>query len=98
MNKLILEVRWDEIQIIEYLGIYYVLDTIIEITTLVIEKKTSWPALWNTTEEIFLLVIGSCFPREHLFGWQRGNIGIYSFVNKLNPIVYTGLELCRIQG
>lgn len=67
MNKLIIEIkRWDEIQIIEYLGIYYVLGTVLEITTLVIEKKTSWPALWNTTEEIFLLVIWSYFPREHL--------------------------------
>ena len=67
MNKLIIEIkRWDEIQIIEYLGIYYVLGTVLEITTLVIEKKTSWPALWNTTEEIFLLTIWSYFPREHL--------------------------------
>lgn len=42
------------------------LGTTLGMTTLVIEKKISWPTLRNTTEEVFSLVMYSYFPREQL--------------------------------
>lgn len=64
MNKMIIEMkRWDEMK---FIGIYSMLGTTLEMTTLVIEKKISWPTLWNTTEEVFSLVMYNCFPREQL--------------------------------
>lgn len=49
--------RWNSVQSTGYLGIYYMLGTTLEIATLVIEKKISWPVLWNSREELFLLVM-----------------------------------------